>query len=132
MALLIILVLSLFLNVSLIRRGGVKSAVAAACLNAVPIGMALAVVLANPGRTWTDRLSWISAGLLLDGLMAGWALRLWNLRRLLAWAACFALAGTGEYSYIKAVSACLRSGSVIGDGVCVLHSRTVISPVCSF
>lgn len=51
MALLIILLLPLFLNVSLIRRGGVKSAVAAACLNAVPIGMALALVLANPGRT---------------------------------------------------------------------------------
>lgn len=30
--------------------------------------------------------------------MAGWALRLWNLRRLLAWAACFALAAGSIWS----------------------------------
>ncbi len=94
----ILIMIGLFLlvmNALLIRHGGRGSAIAAACVNAVPVGFVLLLVLAFDGREWYRVVSWTAAGVLLIGFISGWALRVWNGRRIVVWLACFTLAVGG-------------------------------------
>ena len=84
-------------NVFLIRRGGRDSAITLACVNAVPIGFFLLLVLTFDSRAWYFIVSWVAAGLLVIGFISGWALRFWNVRRFFVWFACFALAAGGVW-----------------------------------
>ena len=91
----VLILLGLFLLLALarlIRDGGTSSAIAAACVTAVPIGIILMFVLAFDGREWYRIAAWTSAGALVIGLISGWVLRFWKARRFLIWLACFVLA----------------------------------------
>ena len=83
------------MNAFLIRQGGRGNAIAAACVNAVPVGLFLLLVLAFDGREWYRVVSWIVASILLIGFVSGWVLRFWNTKKFFIWLACFLLAAGG-------------------------------------
>ena len=85
----------LVVNAFLIRQGGRGNAIAAACVNAVPVGLFLLLVLAFDGREWYRVVSWIVASILLIGFVSGWVLRFWNTKKFFIWLACFVLAVGG-------------------------------------
>lgn len=94
----ILILIGLFLliaNAVLIRHGGRDNAIAAAFVNAVPVGFFLFLVLSFDGWEWYRVLAWTAAGALVIGLISGWAARFWNRRNILVWLACFALAAGG-------------------------------------
>ncbi len=82
----------LVMNIVLVSNGGRNNAITAAILNAVPIGFFLLLILSFDGRAWYFWVTWIAAGVLLVGFIVGWVLRFWNIKRILAWLVCFALA----------------------------------------
>lgn len=99
MILLILIPISLLIwNVSLILKGGKGSAIALAVVNAIPAGLLLLLELSYDGGAWYWCVSWISIALLVISLLSGWALRFWNIKRLLIWSACFGLAVGGVFS----------------------------------
>ena len=96
--LILILICLLVWNVSLIWKGGRDSAITLAVVNAIPAGLLLLLELSFDGGAWYFCVSWIAMALLVIGLLSGWALRFWNVKRLLVWCACFALAIGGAYA----------------------------------
>ena len=95
--LILIAVMLVLFNALLIWHGGRESAITSVCVNAVPVGFFLFLVLAFDGRAWYYYVTWIASSLLLIGFVAAWTLRFWNLKRFLVWLACFLLAAGGVW-----------------------------------
>jgi len=92
--LILIGLLLLAVNIFLIWQGGRGSAIASTCVNAVPVGFFLLLVLSFD-RDWYHFVTWIAAGVLLIGFISGWVLRFWNIRKFFVWLLCFALSVGG-------------------------------------
>ena len=89
-------------NIAFIKNSSKTNAVLAAFINAIPLGILLFFVLVFSSRAWYLYVSWITAGLLLIGLISGLVLRFWNIKKFIVWLACFALAVGGicaSYAY---------------------------------
>ena len=106
-------------DILLIRHGGRVCAIVAGCLNAVPVGLLLFLLISLGNSEWYVWIAWLIAGLLLDGLIIGWTLRFWNPRRLIVWSVCFVIAvagvaGSHLYDRDQKQKACQRMMAAVG------------------